>query len=183
MGDELLDVVDENDMVNGQALRSAVHASQLWHRGIHIFLFDNGRMIVQRRGPSKDKSAGLLDCAVSGHVPAGSAYDETAKRELVEELGITCPLEKLVTFRMVYGETDYMFSRLYVGRVKLSELNPNPDEIGELLVFSKEQLCAVLDETPHLLTRWFREMLKWYFGQASDLIMPDGIAAGRQIFK
>ena len=45
-------------------------------------------MFVQRRTKDKDIYPGYFDVAAGGVVQAGESYDESAQRELTEELGI-----------------------------------------------------------------------------------------------
>ncbi len=75
MGDELLDVVDANDNVLSQAMRSAVHREGFYHRGIHVFLATpEGKLLVQQRSESRESFPMALDCSVSEHVKAGETY-------------------------------------------------------------------------------------------------------------
>lgn len=89
VADELLDVVDADDRVTGVARRGDIHARGLMHRSAHILVFDpQGRVFVQRRSLAKDEQPGLWDTSAAGHVDSGETYDDCARRELAEELGI-----------------------------------------------------------------------------------------------
>ena len=45
---EWFDVVNERDEVIGRELRQNVHARGLWHRAVHVLVFDGaGRVFVQ----------------------------------------------------------------------------------------------------------------------------------------
>lgn len=60
------------------------------HRATYILVFDGmGQLFVQKRTMSKDIYPGHYDIAAGGVVLAGESYDESAERELAEELGIT----------------------------------------------------------------------------------------------
>ena len=86
-GDEIFDVVDENDVVTGQATRAEVHREKLLHRAIHIFAFNRkGDLFLQKRSHLKDTHAGQWDSSASGHLDSGEDYAEAAVRELEEEL-------------------------------------------------------------------------------------------------
>ncbi|MEO0793587.1 MAG: NUDIX domain-containing protein [Verrucomicrobiota bacterium] len=86
---ELFDVVDENDQVIDQATRGFVHAQGLRHRAVHILVYNSdGQLYLQKRSMNKDQMPGAWTTSASGHVDAGESYDEAAKRELEEELGI-----------------------------------------------------------------------------------------------
>lgn len=93
--EEWFDVVNERDEVVGRATRREVHATGLWHRAVHVLVFDRaGRVFLQKRSMSKDLSPGLWDSSCSGHLDAGEDYDAAAVRELNEEIGVKvdrCP--------------------------------------------------------------------------------------------
>lgn len=87
--EEWFDVVNERDEVVRRATRREVHATGLWHRAVHVMVFDRaGGVFLQRRSMRKDLSPGLWDSSCSGHLDAGEAYDAAAIRELREEIGV-----------------------------------------------------------------------------------------------
>ena len=91
--DEWFDVVNERDEPVGRALRREVHARGLWHRAVHVLVFDAaGRVFLQQRSMAKDMSPGLWDSSCSGHLDAGEDYDAAAVRELGEEIGVRLAL-------------------------------------------------------------------------------------------
>lgn len=80
---EMLDIVDENDVIVGQATRADIHARGLRHREINVlFITPDGQAIFQRR------AGGLLDAAVGGHVEIGQSYLDAAIMEVSEETGL-----------------------------------------------------------------------------------------------
>src|SRR5262245_47435336 len=86
---ELVDVVDTEDRVIGQATRAEVRARKLRHRATYILVFNShGQLFVHQRTGTKDIYPSYYDVAVGGVVGAGERYDEGAQRELAEELGI-----------------------------------------------------------------------------------------------
>ncbi len=89
MADEHFDVVNERDEPVGRARRSEVHARGLWHRAVHILVFNRaGQVFLQKRSLRKDVAPGKWDSSCSGHLDAGEGYDHAAVRELGEELGL-----------------------------------------------------------------------------------------------
>ena len=63
--DELLDIVDDNDDVIGQELRSIIHQRGLQHRGVHVFLFTgDGKLLVQKRSKDRAASPSAWDCSI-----------------------------------------------------------------------------------------------------------------------
>lgn len=88
--EEIFDVVDEADQVTGIATRHEVHARNLRHRAVHIFVCNGaGELFLQKRSRWKDRHPGVWDSSAAGHVESGCGYDETAAREVREELGVT----------------------------------------------------------------------------------------------
>ena len=86
--DELFDVVDEQDRVTGQLARREVHRRGLRHRAVHMLVANRaGRVFLHQRSLKKDLFPGVWDSSAAGHVGAGEGYDDTALRELEEELG------------------------------------------------------------------------------------------------
>lgn len=80
--DEILDVVDANDEVVGQARRGDVYTQGMRHRCAFIQVRDaQGRLFIHRRTPTKLVFPSLYDMFVGGVVGAGETYDEAALRE------------------------------------------------------------------------------------------------------
>jgi len=110
---EIFDVVDEMDGPIGHASRHEVHASNLRHRAVHVFLFNRrGDLFLQKRSRWKDKHPGLWDSSAAGHVNAGDTYADTAPRELREELGIDAAVNEIATLP-ANEKTGWEFVHLY----------------------------------------------------------------------
>ena len=92
MSEEWFDVVDERNRVIGKAPRGEVHRRKLRHRAVHILVFNTrGELFLQQRALWKDDFPGVWDSSSAGHVSAGDGMDETALREVAEELGVELP--------------------------------------------------------------------------------------------
>jgi 16S rRNA (adenine1518-N6/adenine1519-N6)-dimethyltransferase len=132
---ERFPVVDENDEIRGYATRSEVHGNNLLHRAVHIFIFDQvGDVYLQQRSRWKDRHPLKWDSSAAGHVTAGESYDETAQRELKEELGVDVPLERI--FRLTASSrTDHEFICGYRGMIS-TDLAPNKSEIERGVFFA-----------------------------------------------
>jgi isopentenyl-diphosphate delta-isomerase type 1 len=113
--DEWFDVVDEHDAVVGRARRREVHANGLWHRAVHVLVFDaGGRVLLQKRSLAKDLSPGKWDSSCSGHLDAGEDYDTAAVRELGEEIGVALTTVPPRWFRLAACvETGWEFVWVY----------------------------------------------------------------------
>ena len=138
---EQFPVVDENDEVQGYAARSEVHGNNLRHRAVHILIFNQvGDVYLQKRSRWKDRHPLKWDSSAAGHVTGGENYDETARRELKEELGVDVPLERM--FKLTASSrTDNEFIWSYRGLVS-GDPAPNKCEIEKAVFFAP----AVIDD-------------------------------------
>jgi 16S rRNA (adenine1518-N6/adenine1519-N6)-dimethyltransferase len=126
--EESFSVVDKHDQVVGAAPRSQVHANNLLHRAVHMLIFNPaGEVFLQLRSRWKDRHPLAWDSSAAGHVNAGEGYDQSAVRELREELGVETPLERVAKLP-ASERTGYEFVCLYHGSHG-GELQPNPSEI------------------------------------------------------
>jgi 16S rRNA (adenine1518-N6/adenine1519-N6)-dimethyltransferase len=125
---ERFPVVDKNDRILRDASRSKVHGNNLLHRAVHILIFNlTGEVYLQQRSRWKDLHPLKWDSSAAGHVTVAESYDETAQRELREELGISVSLKKIAKLS-ASERTDYEFVWLYRGEVA-GNLLPNRTEI------------------------------------------------------
>jgi isopentenyldiphosphate isomerase len=99
--DELVDVVDEADRVVATVTRGEVRARRLLHRGTYVLVRNGtGEVLVHRRTETKDVHPGAYDVFAGGVCAAGESYDDCARREVAEELGVTgAPLRFLFRHR------------------------------------------------------------------------------------
>ena len=64
MPEEIFDIVNERDEVIGQSTRREVHARGLWHRAVHVLVFNaRGEVFLQKRSMRKDIAAGKWTAA------------------------------------------------------------------------------------------------------------------------
>lgn len=169
--DELLDIVNDEDIVIDQQMRSTVHQLGLQHRGAHVFLFTrDGKMLVQKRSADRVHAPSTLDCSVSEHVQAGESYLHAALRGMKEELGVTeIEITPLVTFKMNYGINDNEISRLFEGVVDPEKVKFDPQEIEEVGYFTVNEIREMMDAGKVNFCGWFIEILNWRIGNPSKL--------------
>ena len=76
-GEEVFELVDEEDRVVGRERRSVVHTAGLLHRAVYCWLFDGrGRLLVQRRSPGKAIGPGQWDLSCAEHLQPGEGWRE-----------------------------------------------------------------------------------------------------------
>jgi isopentenyldiphosphate isomerase len=84
-----VEVVDPEGRVLEVVPRARMRAENLRHRAVFVLVTStDGRVLVHRRSEAKDVWPGWWDLAIGGVVGAGEAWDDAARRELAEEVGI-----------------------------------------------------------------------------------------------
>jgi isopentenyldiphosphate isomerase len=129
--DELLDVVDEHDRVVGQARRDEAYARRLRHRCVFVLVRDAaGRIFVHRRTARKLVFPSRYDMFVGGVVGAGESYDEAARREAEEELGVSGLPAPVPLFKFRYETPEHAWwSAVYEVRCE-SPVDPQVEEVA-----------------------------------------------------
>ncbi|HWL07498.1 MAG TPA: NUDIX domain-containing protein [Planctomicrobium sp.] len=167
MTEEQFDVCDEQDQVIGQEARSVVHARNLLHRAVHIWVWKprEEEMYLHLRSPGKDQFPLCLTSSASGHVDAGESYEQAAVRELREELGLTGEL-RFATKLSASEATAYEHTALYFLTTDDTPI-PDPEEIQELLLSSPHQIWQDVQAHPEKFTPPFRELMNWWGNSGS----------------
>lgn len=155
MAEEQFDVVDDDDRVLEQRARSEVHRLKLLHRATHVFVFRSDQtMLIHKRSPSKEEFPSVWTSSCSGHVSAGESYDESAPRELLEELGFQAPLSFLKKFAAC-PDTSYEFTVLYRTLFD-GPISPDPDEMTEVKWMKPSEITAWIQSSPDDFSPAFR---------------------------
>jgi isopentenyl-diphosphate delta-isomerase type 1 len=149
MSEDIFDIVNERDEVIGRAPRGEVHARGLLHRAVHVLVFNSrGEVFLQKRSMKKDRQPGVWDSSCSGHVDSGEDYDQTAVRELREEIGLNLSAPPQRLFKIdACEETDAEFVWVY----RCENGGPfqlHPDEIETGGWFTPERISAWIQEKP-----------------------------------
>ena len=166
MAEEIFDIVNERDEVVGQSPRKEVHARGLWHRAVHVLVFNaRGDVFLQKRSMLKDTAKGKWDSSTSGHVDCGEEYDATAMRELGEEIGLfrTQPPARLFKIDACL-ETGWEFCWIY----QCTSEGPfvlHPEEIETGAWFTPEAVTKWVDEKPRDFASAFVLLWKLFIGR------------------
>ena len=93
---ENLVLVNEQDRVLGKVGVKEAHEEGILHRTVHIFIVNTeGKLFCRQRSLKKKVYPGYWSTSVGVHVSPGESYHETAKRGLVNTLGIDCDLKPI----------------------------------------------------------------------------------------
>lgn len=160
-------VVDELDRPIGAVARARLRAEKLIGRGTFIFLFNSqGQLCVHQRTTSKALYPGYWDVCAGGMVAVGETYEQAAKRELAEELGVS--ETPLVFHGTVRFNSDS--NRLWCGvfsAVSDQALTLQAEEVQQAVFIDPQTLTQWLDQhavCPDSLTAMLRvPRLSQYF--------------------
>lgn len=150
--DEMLDVVDrETNTVIGRALRADVKRQKLVHRATFIFVRRRGteKLYVQRRSMFKDYCPGYLDPVSGGCVGAGESYEENARRELEEELGLSgTAMSTLFDFFFDDGLHAPVWGRCFECEIDVdpAALQLQPEEVDAVYLMEPHAILALAGE-------------------------------------
>jgi isopentenyl-diphosphate Delta-isomerase len=157
--DEMFDLVDLDDHVIGRVRRGDAHGDPtLIHRSVQVMIFTHdGRILLQRRAPTKDLFPGYLCASASGHVIAGDDYAGTARRELIEELGVAPPITS-VDKALVRSEIETEITTLFVARCD-GPFSFSPTETDGGVSLALGDALALRDDPTALITPALRVAL------------------------
>ena len=161
MTEEILEIVNKDNQVTGRAPRSQIHAQQLRHRAVHIFLFNlHGELFLQKRAAQKEEFPGYYDSSAAGHVDPQESYADAALRELEEELGITAALKKIAEIP-ASRDNGWEFSVFYTA-VSDAPISINPEEIAEGGFYPVDEIADWLARDGGLFTPAFKTLFQLF---------------------
>ena len=135
-------IVDRENREVGVTSRKQMRAEKLAHRATYIFVRrSDSRLLVQHRTLTKDVYPGYIDLCAGGVVSAGETYEESAERELAEEMGIRgVELDSHFDF---WFEAGPVWGRVFSCRWD-GEVIPQPEEVARVELMDVQ---AALDGT------------------------------------
>ena len=150
-------VSDENDE-NPRAVRFAKAIECGWNRRtVAVCLVDthSTKVLLQKRSQRVSIAPGTWSLAAAGHVDEGESREETALKELQEELGITASsLQFLRKDLCEYPRSGDDATRMrawhavYVVEYQGQKMRLEPTEVSEVAWFSIEDIDQMLAENP-----------------------------------
>ena len=145
---EIVQIVDERNSEIGTVARRLMREQNLIHRASYILVFNRrDELFVQQRTLSKDIYPGYHDIAAGGVVVAGESYEESAERELAEELGVSgVPLQPC--FDHYYeDERNRVWGRIFRCRHE-GPFTLQPEEVAGGRFMTLEQVLALSAHEP-----------------------------------
>lgn len=155
--DELI-CVDVLDQPVGKATKEICHKEGLLHRAFSVFLYRDGKLLLQQRARNKYHSGGLWTNACCSHPRYGEALDDAVRRRLNEEVGAVCPCKEIGQFiyyhQFEQNLYEYEYDHVFLGEYE-GTVSPDPEEIMDMAWVDVDELSKSLVTSPHLYTVWF----------------------------
>jgi isopentenyl-diphosphate delta-isomerase len=165
-------LVDENNNQIGLEEKILAHKKNLLHRAFSIFIFnDSFEILLQKRAPNKYHSGNLWTNTCCSHPLENLSLVESAKKRLVEEMGIKANLNEVFSF--IYqaefgnGLYEYEYDHVLFG---ISNNQPilNPNEAIDYKWIKISDLKAQIEKNPGNFTVWLQIMINNYFKYFED---------------
>lgn len=155
-------LVDKDDNQTGIVGKLEAHKKALLHRAVSVFIVNSkGEWILQRRSLDKYHSNGLWTNSCCTHPKPGESNIGSAKRRLMEEMGIECDLVELFSFtykeKMDSELTEYEFDHVFFG---ICDTDPviNTSEVEEWEAVAFQELQVDIKKNPGNYTYWFKKI-------------------------
>lgn len=117
MAEEMVPIVDEDNNIIEVVPRSVMRKNRLPHRASYIVLQNSdNKFYVELRTKIKDYCPGMLDACVGGVFAEGEDIVESGKRELKEELGVTCDVEFLGWKKLQSRPDTFVYAGLFYAK-------------------------------------------------------------------
>lgn len=150
--------VDILDREIGVATKEECHQRGLLHRAFSVFLYHEGKLLLQRRALEKYHSGGLWTNACCSHPRYREHLNEAVERRLNQELGVACPCEEAGSFiyyhKFHQNMFEYEYDHIFIGQYN-GEICPDPNEVMDLKWMDIADLSESMLQNPELYTVWF----------------------------
>ncbi|MBQ8540613.1 MAG: NUDIX domain-containing protein [Clostridia bacterium] len=146
---EYFDVYNENGTPTGEIIeRSLAHEKGVLHAAVHIYVYrivnDNYEILLQKRADNKDSFPSCWDTSCAGHVSAGDSFEDTALKELGEELGIKTALSSLThAFDQLVEKINVFYRKTFTDREYNKVYLLHYDAPETAFTFQKEEISAL----------------------------------------
>ena len=175
--DELIDIVTPEGKSTGKtALKSEAHKNGWFHATAHIWFFTSDeKILLQKRALTKKVFPGIWDISVAGHIGAGEAILEGAKREVFEEIGLILDDKDFIKIgtrihQVTHenGIQDNEHHHVFIAELKtpISELTMQPEEVAGLELWD----LKVLKETKNLENVLLPRFHEYYCSVYNEII-------------
>jgi isopentenyldiphosphate isomerase len=147
---EILDVMDGNGNVVRSVTRDEADRNNHIIFNVVVFVFTpTGEVWIQKRARTKKRFPGIWDVSVCGCIAQGEQPEESARREVQEEMSMTCALYFAETFLNEFLEDGIMRRRQTHLFVSVSDQMPQPnEEVEEFVAVPADELVQKIQQHP-----------------------------------
>ncbi len=153
------------------------HIRNVPHLAISVFLFHEGRLLMQQRADDKYHAGGLWANTCCSHPRWQESLPDCARRRLAEEVGC-CPMLThfgKINYSAVVGDLfENEVAHCFVGYMDDADLPivTNTDEIQALRWQTLDQLRRDIGNCPDEYSPWVRIYLQEHFDLIANVAHP-----------
>lgn len=154
---ESIDIVNKDNNIIGESDVATAHAEGLRHRVAGVFVFDTDGYLYLQTG----NKYGEYDLSVGGHVRKGESYEDAAKREMLEEIGLEVPIRLVSTFLPADARLNHFWA-IYTATASMNWKFKPTKEVWSLEKMKLEDVIASINQEPERFTYGFINALREY---------------------
>lgn len=171
--DELVEVLTEDGNLIGERINKiSAHKNGICHGISAVALIDNnGRLLIQKRADTKKDEPNKWDLSGAGHIDVDETPEETAVREIHEELGIKVEKNKLKLIdtylnKVKLNEEIYInhFTYLFLVQkdISVDDVVMQKSEVSSIMFVNKKEYINLLNNGDMVeAIKYCNELLKY----------------------
>jgi len=174
--EEWFDIFADDGRIVAEAPRSLCHRGTFFlHKTVHVIVMNgNGRILLQKRHPSKDIQPSRWDTSVGGHLRHAELPETGALREAAEELGLELSpgsIRECYDYRM-RSDREAEWVHTFLHRTERTSFLFDPREITEVRFWTAEEIRRSLDSgifTPNFIDE-YRRFSEWKSREKPEMV-------------
>lgn len=161
--EDIIVAVDLEDRPIKPVSKTDAHAKSILHRAFSVVLFNDKKILMQKRALSKYHCGGLWSNTCCSHPIWEEPLLSAVYRKLEHELGITSADVREIG-RMSYfcqfdnGLSEFEYDHIFMGHFD-GKININTNEVDSIKWMEIEKVCEDVVNNPRQFTPWFIQML------------------------
>lgn len=160
--EEILDIIDEEDNVIGQATRKECHSNpNIMHRTVQFAVVDDikGMVLLTTRSIKKSHDGGKITF-LGEHILSGEGYEEALKRGAREELGINVERFKEISTKIFPDVAQKELVKFFLIFYTKGDISCDPEEIDDYKWVGIKDIKGWKDKVSDM-TRYWIENTDW----------------------
>lgn len=154
---ESIDIVDEDNNIIGESDVATAHVQGLRHRIAGVFVFDTDGDLYLQTG----NKYGKYDLSAGGHVRKGESYEDAAKREMLEEIGLEVPIQFVSIFFPSDARLNHFWA-IYAATTPMDWRFKLTKEVWSLEKMKLDDVITSVKQEPEQFTHGFINAVREY---------------------